>query len=50
MWLKSETTDESEYDVTGIYEISGLYFSCENSSSHGGEYEVHIYLLGCTAV
>jgi hypothetical protein len=24
--------------------------SCEVSSSHGGEYEVQICLLGCTAV
>jgi hypothetical protein len=33
--------DQREYRITTIYEIS---------SSHGGEYEVQICLLGCTAV
>jgi hypothetical protein len=33
--------DQREYRITKIYEIS---------SSHVGEYEVKICLLGCTAV
>jgi hypothetical protein len=27
-----------------------IEYCCEISSSHGGEFEVQIYLLGCTAV
>jgi hypothetical protein len=31
-------------------EFPAFLFECEISSSHGGEYEVQICLLGCTAV
>jgi hypothetical protein len=30
--------------------ITKKHFECEISSSHGGEYDVHSCLLGCTAV
>jgi hypothetical protein len=36
-------TEELYYNVQ-------ILFLCEISSSHGGEYEVQICLLGCTAV
>jgi hypothetical protein len=29
---------------------TSVYFECEISSFHGGEYEAQICLLGCTAV
>jgi hypothetical protein len=35
---------------TGQYPTANMISGCEISCSHGGEYEVHICLLGCTAV
>jgi hypothetical protein len=43
--IASETAEH----VSSVQYV-GYSISCEISSSHGGEYEVQNYLLGCTVM
>jgi hypothetical protein len=52
--LAQEIADKNRYENIELGEVNvfhcQLLTSCEISSSHGGEYEVQICLLRCTAV
>jgi hypothetical protein len=50
VWAQKERTTPFRYAYVCLFVAKSTHKACEISSSHGGEYEVKICLLGCTAV
>jgi hypothetical protein len=47
---RGTTATHAFYHDNFLNVLANVTFSCEISSSHGGEYDVQSCLLGCTAV